>query len=69
MGGSGGGWYRVVCLCAALAGTAALSSVKKAVPVSKILFMASLLHRLATIHWFVVSGTRTFTPCAMVDRL
>jgi hypothetical protein len=39
------------------------------VPVSKILFMASLLHWFMTIHWFVVSRTGTFTPCAMVGRL
>jgi hypothetical protein len=56
-------------LSAAFAGIPALSSVKRAAPVIKILFMASLLHRSMTIHWFVVSGTRTFTLCGMVGRL
>jgi hypothetical protein len=66
---TGACWYRLACLCAALAGTAALSSVKKAVPVSKILFMASLHHWFMTIHWFDVSRTRTFTPCATAGGL
>jgi hypothetical protein len=53
-------------LFAALAGTAVIS-VKRTVPVSKIiLFMAILLHRFMTIHSFCRFGEQD--GCAMRNR-
>ena len=55
-------------MCAALAGIPALISVNSVVPVSKILFMAILLHSIMTVHSFVASGNVMVAPCAIADR-